>query len=54
MPFLVAYGSIRVAALPKAALITRITPWSFFSRHAVKKAARSMVRARVRMPTACR
>ena len=36
MPFFVAYGSSRVAALPKVAVITRITPWSFFSRQAVK------------------
>ena len=28
------------------------TPWSFFSRHAVMNAPRSMVRMRVRMPTA--
>ena len=38
MPFFVAYGSIRVAALPKVAETTRITPCSFFSRQAEKYA----------------
>ena len=54
MPFLVTYTSIRVAALPAGAPRPMITPLSFLSRHAVRKAARSIVRMRVRMPTACR
>ena len=45
---------MRVAALPAGAPRPMITPLSFFSRHAVRKAARSIVRMRVRMPTACR
>src|SRR2546430_16696415 len=45
---------MRVAALPAGAPRPMITPRSFFSRHALRKAARSIVRRRVRMPTACK
>ncbi len=45
--------SSRVAALPETPLIVSTTPLSFFSRHDVMKAPRSMLRTRVRMPTAC-
>jgi len=38
--------------LPKVAVTTRITPRSFFSRQVVKYVARSIVRWRVRIPTA--
>jgi hypothetical protein len=51
-PFLVTNDSSRVAALPETPLMVSTTPRSFFSRHAVMNAARSMVRMRVRMPTA--
>ena len=44
--------SSRVAALPEMPVIVSTTPRSFFSRHAVRKVARSMVRIFVRMPTA--
>ena len=54
MPPLVAYTSMRVAALPAGAPRPMITPRSLCSRHAVRNVARSIVRMRVRMPTACR
>ena len=54
MPVRVTYASSRVAALPAAPVMPTITPLSFLSRHAACNAARSMVRMRVRMPTACR
>ena len=54
MPLLVAYGSSRVAALPMTEVMFMMIPRSFFSRHAVKNAARSIVRIRVLMPTACK
>jgi hypothetical protein len=38
--------------LPETPLMVSTTPCSFFSRHAVMKAPRSMARIRVRMPTA--
>ena len=44
--------SSRVAALPETPLMVSTTPCSFFSRHAVMKAPRSMARIRVRIPTA--
>src|SRR5882724_4837431 len=50
----VAMPSIRVAALPPAPWAARSTPRSFFSRQAVRKAARSIVRMRIRIPTAPR
>ena len=52
-PFFVTNGSRRVAALPEIPLIVSTTPCSFFSRHAVMNAARSIVRIFVRMPTDC-
>ncbi len=54
MPFRLTYASSRVAALPPAPVMPTITFLSFFSRHAVVMAARSMVRILVRMPTFCR
>src|SRR2546430_5732370 len=47
-PFAVTNDSSRVAALPEMPVIVSTTPRSFFSRHAVRKVARSMVRIFVR------
>ena len=46
--------TMRVAALPAGAPRPMITPLILCSRHEVRKAARSIVRRRVLMPTACR
>ena len=48
------YASSRVAALPPAPVMPTISPFSFFSRHAVVRVARSMVRMRDLIPTVCR
>src|SRR5882672_3637908 len=54
MPFLLTYASRRVAALPPAPVMPTITFLSFFSRHAMVMAARSIMRILVLMPTAWR
>jgi hypothetical protein len=46
-------ASTRVAALPEVADAVRKSPRSFFSRQADRNGARSMVRIRTRIPTAC-
>ena len=51
MPLRLTYASSRVAAFPAAPVIPTITFFSFFSRHAVVMAARSMVRILVLIPT---
>ena len=45
---------MRVAALPWAAVALAIRPVSFLVRQDSRKVARSIVRTRVRMPTAAR
>jgi hypothetical protein len=53
-PSLVTRSASRVAALPYCAVMQEQIPRSFLLRHAVWKAARSMVWIRVRIPTAAR
>src|ERR1044072_1634849 len=47
-------ASTRLAALPELPAATRNRPWSFFSRQLARKAARSIVRMRSRIPIAAR
>src|SRR5262249_20056966 len=51
-PLPVAYGSMRVDALPAAPVAPTKTFLSFLSRQADRKAARSMIRTRALIPTA--
>ena len=54
MPFFTTFASMRVAALPNAPGPIWITFLNFFSLYPLIKAARSIGRSLVRMPTARR